>query len=437
MKQALRPAIVPGLMSTPATGLRGMPGINAFDADTSRLGLVLHKGVELGKAPTMQTAALLPFALGGPVADIGQVFKDDGRSWRGTLDNPFGQHMVMIFALPKLFAREFTQVAFRAPAAFGLQGAFQAEDTAFLLFPAPLSEKLADAGHSRASEAEVYPDHFRGRRNGWGGEGHHNMQAKASLAIAQISTTDFGTHILLQVYRDDKRRKQKESYMAEQPETVRENGGLKVIGAGFGRTGTLSLKHALEELGSGPCYHMSELFDKPHVDEQWDAIVSGGPADWPTIFKGYQATVDWPACSFYKELMQVYPNAKVLLTVRDPEKWYESVASTIYRVSHMNPDHARTPHGHMVRTLIWQGTFDNRFEDKDYAIGVFLRHNEEVKQHVSAEKLLVYNVKEGWEPLCAFLEVPVPAGKPFPHDNDRANFLGDILRRREQQQQQQ
>jgi len=222
--------------------------------------------------------------------------------------------------------------------------------------------------------------------------------------------------------------------MAEQPETTHEGNGLKVIGAGFGRTGTLSLKHALEELGFGPCYHMSELFDKPGVDEQWDAIVRGEPADWHMIFKGYQATVDWPACTFYKELMQVYPGAKVLLSVRDPEKWYESVASTIYRVSHLNPDHARTPHGHMVHTLIWQGTFDNRFEDKDYAIAVFLRHIEEVKQHVPAEKLLIYNVKEGWEPLCAFLGVEVPEGKPFPHDNDRANFLSDVRRQQQQQQ---
>jgi Sulfotransferase domain len=216
--------------------------------------------------------------------------------------------------------------------------------------------------------------------------------------------------------------------MTEQPGATHEDNELKIIGAGFGRTGTLSLKHALEELGFSPCYHMSELFDKPGVDAQWDAIVSGGPADWPTIFKGYQATVDWPACTFYKELMQIYPHAKVLLSVRDPEKWYDSVASTIYRVSHLNPDHARTTHGHMVHTLIWQGTFDNRFEDKDYAIAVFLRHNEEVKQYVPAEKLLVYEVKEGWEPLCAFLGVEAPAGKPFPHDNDRANFLGDTRR---------
>lgn len=220
--------------------------------------------------------------------------------------------------------------------------------------------------------------------------------------------------------------------MAEQPGATHEGNGLKIIGAGFGRTGTLSIKHALEELGFGPCYHMSELFDKPGVDAQWDAIVRGEPADWHTVFKGYQATVDWPACTFYKELMQAYPHAKVLLTVRDPEKWYESVINTIYQVSHQNPEHARTVHGRMVNALIWQGTFDGRIEDKDYAIAVFLRHIEEVKQYVAAEKLLIYNVKEGWEPLCAFLKVEVPAGKPFPHDNDRANFVGNI--RRQQQQ---
>jgi hypothetical protein len=228
----------------------------------------------------------------------------------------------------------------------------------------------------------------------------------------------------------DPASKAKGVMMAEQPDKRNEDGGLKIIGAGFGRTGTLSLKHALESLGFGPCYHMSELFERPHVDEQWDAIVEGEPADWHMIFKGYQATVDWPACAYYKELMQVYPDAKVLLSVRDPEKWYESVASTIYRVSYQNPDFnpTRSTHRHLVSGLIWQKTFDNRFEDKDYAIGVFLRHNEEVKRYVPAEKLLVYNVKEGWEPLCAFLGVAVPAGRAFPHDNDRASFFSDTIR---------
>lgn len=219
--------------------------------------------------------------------------------------------------------------------------------------------------------------------------------------------------------------------MTEQSGVTHEGNGLKVIGAGFGRTGTLSLKHALEALGVDRCYHMTELFERPVANEQWAAIVDGKPVDWHTVFEGYQATVDWPACAYYRELMQVYPDAKVLLSVRDPEKWYESVANTIYRVSHVNTDPTRSMHRNMVDTLIWQRTFDGRFEDKDYAIAVFLRHIEEVKQHVPAEKLLVYNVKEGWEPLCAFLGVEAPA-KPFPHDNDRANFAGDIIRRQQQ-----
>jgi hypothetical protein len=211
--------------------------------------------------------------------------------------------------------------------------------------------------------------------------------------------------------------------MTDQSEITPEWSGLKVIGAGFGRTGTLSIKNALEELGLRPCYHMTTLFQKPGASEQWEDIVAGAQADWNEVFVGYQATVDWPACSYYKELMQVYPAAKVLLTVRDPEKWYESVCSTIYIVSRKNlPD---SSHARMLNTLVWEGTFDGKFEDKDYAIAVFLRHIEEVKHHVPTEKLLVYDVKEGWEPLCAYLGVEVPTDTPFPRLNDRANFLGN------------
>ena len=211
--------------------------------------------------------------------------------------------------------------------------------------------------------------------------------------------------------------------MAIQPEIMPEWSGLKIIGAGFGRTGTLSIKNALEEIGLRPCYHMTELFQKPGASEQWEAIVAGASANWNEVFAGYQATVDWPACTYYKNLMQVYPEAKVLLTVRDPEKWYESVRSTIYIVSRQHlPD---SPHAQMLNTLVWEGTFDGKFEDKEYAIAVFLQHIEEVKQHVSPDKLLIYDVKEGWEPLCAFLGVEVPADMPFPRLNDRDTFLSD------------
>ena len=221
--------------------------------------------------------------------------------------------------------------------------------------------------------------------------------------------------------------------MIEQSETAIATSGLKIIGAGFGRTGTMSIKTALEELGFGPCYHMREVFEHPEHASFWGAAGRGETVNWQELFTGYQATVDWPSCTFYKELMEVYPDAKVLLTVRDPEKWYESAQSTIFQVvSRKASPFSRLlfrllfPHMpqtvEMMKTLIWEGTFDGKFADKDYAIEVFKQHIEEVKKYVPPEQLLVYNVKEGWEPLCAFLGVEVPGDKPFPHLNDRFSF---------------
>ncbi len=233
--------------------------------------------------------------------------------------------------------------------------------------------------------------------------------------------------------------------MLEQPETAIATRELKIIGAGFGRTGTLSMKAALEELGFGPCYHMAEVFDNPEHALHWHAGARGETVNWKELFKDYQATVDWPACSFYKELMEVYPDAKVLLTVRDPEKWYESVKRTIYPLL----NRARSPffrlllkvflpHIHqtaqMTNRLIWEMTFNGNFVDKQYAIGIFNQHIEEVQKHVPPEQLLVYNIKEGWEPLCAFLRVEVPKDKPFPHLNDhQSNFVFRKTRRQKEQ----
>jgi hypothetical protein len=222
--------------------------------------------------------------------------------------------------------------------------------------------------------------------------------------------------------------------MTNQSGTAIATSELKVIGAGFGRTGTLSLKAALEELGFDPCYHMREVFDHPAYVPVWDAAARGETTNWREVFKDYQATVDWPACTFYKELMEIYPYAKVLLTVRDPENWYESVQSTIYQTASWTPPplyrlffrlfRPSVPQTmHMIQTLVWEGTFDGNFKDKQYAIEVFNRHIEEVKKYVSPERLLVYNVKEGWEPLCAFLGVEVPKDKPFPHLNERTDFI--------------
>jgi Sulfotransferase domain len=209
---------------------------------------------------------------------------------------------------------------------------------------------------------------------------------------------------------------------------------VKVIGAGFGRTGTWSLKAALEELGFGPCYHMTEVFTHPEHAAFWGSAWRGEPADWEGVLGGYEATVDWPACTFYEELMERHPEAKVLLSVRDPEPWYESTRSTIYELSMLleSSPIARLIFGlisllvfggfaggrtSIVNDMIWQGTFDGRFEDKAYAIEVFERHIEEVKRRVPSERLLVYEVTEGWVPLCEFLGVPEPE-ETFPHLND-------------------
>jgi len=204
---------------------------------------------------------------------------------------------------------------------------------------------------------------------------------------------------------------------------------MKVIGAGFGRTGTMSLKVALEELGFGPCYHMTEAFDHPEHLPLWETAIGGEPVDWKQIFGSYQAAVDWPTAAFYKELMEVYPEAKVLLTIRDPEKWYESTKHTIYTMLDA-PD--PSPMLRMATKLVWEQTFDGKFDDHRYAMEVFKRHNEEVKKHVPPERLLVYEVKDGWKPLCEFLGVEVPEEKSFPHLNDTEAFKEMVQQRRTQ-----
>lgn len=209
---------------------------------------------------------------------------------------------------------------------------------------------------------------------------------------------------------------------------------MEIIGAGFGRTGTMSLKAALEELGFGPCYHMTEVFEHPEHADLWLAAWRGELVDWDTFLGDYRAAVDWPACTFYEELMERYPDAKVLLSVRDPERWYESVRNTIYELSVVIPRSRLsgvvfalirlfrgTFRTDMADEIIWEGTFHGRFEDRPYAIGVFERHNEEVERKVPADKLLVYEVKQGWGPLCEFLGVEDP-DKPFPRLNDTAEM---------------
>jgi hypothetical protein len=209
---------------------------------------------------------------------------------------------------------------------------------------------------------------------------------------------------------------------------------LEVIGAGFGRTGTMSMKAALEELGFGPCYHMRELFEHPEHIGQWRAAMRGEPVDWEFVLGDYRATVDWPGCTFYEELLEMNPDAKVILTVRDPHRWYESTRDTIYRISGASYSVAFRLAGlvmprarqvnrarRFVSELVWEGDFGGRFGDRVHAIGTFERHNEGVKRRVPPERLLVYEVKQGWGPLCDFLGVEAP-DEPFPHLNDGEAF---------------
>jgi hypothetical protein len=201
---------------------------------------------------------------------------------------------------------------------------------------------------------------------------------------------------------------------------------INIIGAGFGRTGTSSLKNALEQLGVAPCYHMRDAMEEGGHIALWQAAATLGQGDWATIFQGYQATVDWPGTFFYQALMQQYPAAKVILTVRDPERWYTSTYETIYQ-DQLHPEMYEEfgwplALDAMVKAVIWQGTFQGRFADRAYAIDCFQRHNAEVQRIVPAEKLLVYDIKAGWDPLCRFLHVPIPSAA-FPHANSTEAYI--------------
>ena len=206
--------------------------------------------------------------------------------------------------------------------------------------------------------------------------------------------------------------------------------GLEVIGAGFGRTGTNSLKSALEVLGSGPCHHMFEIRDNPELAPAWISLCNGAPADWDGMFSGYRAQVDWPGAAYWRELAEYYPDAKVILTLRDPQSWYESVQATIGPfMTTLLGQHSSDYMNELAEwchELIVQRIFDGRLEDCDHAISVFNAHAEEVRESIPSERLLVYEVGSGWEPLCDFLGAPVPE-IDFPNSNTTAAFRENVL----------
>jgi hypothetical protein len=209
---------------------------------------------------------------------------------------------------------------------------------------------------------------------------------------------------------------------------------LKVVGAGFGRTGTLSLKYALEKLGFGPCYHMMEVFPRPDHVRAWHRLAFTGKMDWDSLFHDFRATVDWPSARWWREIAAHFSDAKVILSLRSPDSWYRSMSETIYQPM-KNPVRGDVPElvrlqNEMARKAILAETFDNRFEDKAHAIDVFNRHNQEVRDSIDPHRLLVFEARSGWGPLCRFLEVPVPAD-PYPHVNDTASTQTMIQKMRD------
>lgn len=200
---------------------------------------------------------------------------------------------------------------------------------------------------------------------------------------------------------------------------------MKVIGAGFGRTGTHSLGLALEKLGFGPCYNIQEVPKHPDHYTLWNDAMDGMVVDWDSLFSGYRSAVEWPAVAFLPQILAHYQDAKVILTLRDPESWFESANSTIFdglELSAYNPNLVKREKGAMQRRLILEETFNGRYRDKEHAIYIFNRHNQNVIELVSPERLLQYSVKEGWEPLCRFLNKPIP-NEPFPRLNKRTEFI--------------
>lgn len=211
---------------------------------------------------------------------------------------------------------------------------------------------------------------------------------------------------------------------------------MKVIGVGVGRTGTLSLKAALESLGFGPCFHGRHVLDHPERLELWRAAAKGERVDWQAVFEGYASTVDWPGAAFWRSLIATYPAAKVILTVRASDGWYDSVHNTIFRMFGGGPEDERVLRARRIvpglevftefhRQMIWEGFFGGLFADRAQAIAIYEEHNRAVLREVPADRLLVVGPGDGWEPLCAFLGVDVPA-EPYPHLNAPDGFWARV-----------
>jgi hypothetical protein len=194
---------------------------------------------------------------------------------------------------------------------------------------------------------------------------------------------------------------------------------LKIVGTGLGRTGTKSMQTALAMLGFGPCHHMVEVFQHPESMQLWIDAGEGRP-DWEAIFNGYNSTVDYPSAAYWRELTSYYPDAKVLHTVRDPDQWFDSVHATI-----LAPDGLSRRGGDDVRAQFFASVLrrlPSQPDDRAVMTDHFRRHTQAVMAAIPPQRLLVFRMGEGWERLCRFLGVPVPA-EPYPSENSRAEFI--------------
>lgn len=204
---------------------------------------------------------------------------------------------------------------------------------------------------------------------------------------------------------------------------------LRLIGAGYGRMGTRATKDALELIGFDPCHHMAEVFMHNETVPLWQDALANPPTTaegWAPLLGDYAACVDWPACHFWKELAQAFPDARILLSTRNHEKWWASIDKTIFDLLRAGPDipddesGMRKAHRMMVDEMIRERTFGD-LDDKARVLSILKAHEEEVRDTIPADRLLVWSVTEGWEPLCAFLGVEVPDA-PFPSRNTTKDF---------------
>ncbi|MFC4336626.1 sulfotransferase family protein [Salininema proteolyticum] len=205
---------------------------------------------------------------------------------------------------------------------------------------------------------------------------------------------------------------------------------LHVIGAGLPRTGTLTLKNALEKLLDAPCHHMIEVAHNLERDvPRFTAAAAGEPTDWNEVYKGYRAAVDWPTSAFWKELIEAYPDAPVVLSFRDsPEQWATSMLNTVLKGFDDPPEEMVESGWHDMVEAVWQKAAGGTDRSDKAALEAFYsRHLEEVRSTVPEGRLLEFNPREGWEPLCGFLQVPVP-DEPFPHVNSTKEFQERVAR---------